>query len=119
MDFPSATRWKAALDKEIVSLEKHGVFELVSNTSVPAGRKVVGTRLHSIHLILAIATELDYEVHMLDVQAIFLNADVEDDLFVKMARGYETNTKQNSLLSFSSKRARTVFGRARETSSAR
>ena len=30
--------------KEAVCLEKHGVFELIPTTSVPAGHKVVGTR---------------------------------------------------------------------------
>ena len=28
---------------------------------------------------------------MLDVQTAFLNVDVEEDVFVKMAPGYETN----------------------------
>ena len=41
---PQAARWKVVSDKEIASLEKHGVFELVPITSVPNGRKVVGTR---------------------------------------------------------------------------
>ena len=42
-------------------------------------------------MLLANAVELDYEVHMLDVQTAFLNADVEEDVFVKMAPSYETN----------------------------
>ena len=41
---PQAARWKAVLDKEITSLEKHGVFDLVPITSVPVGHKIVGTR---------------------------------------------------------------------------
>ena len=41
---PQAARWEAASDKEIASLEKHGVFDLAPITSVPAGHKVVGTR---------------------------------------------------------------------------
>ena len=44
MIFPQAARWKVASDKEIASLEKHGVYELVLLTSVPNGRKVIGTR---------------------------------------------------------------------------
>ena len=48
-------------------------------------------RLQNIRMMLAIAAELDYEGHMLDVQRVFLNADVEEDVFVKMAPGYETN----------------------------
>ena len=42
-------------------------------------------------MMLAIAVELNYTVHMLDVQTTFLNADVEEDVLVKMAPGYETN----------------------------
>ena len=128
MGLPQAARWKTASDKEIASLEKHGVFDLVPITSVPAGHKVVGTRwvfkmktdstykgrlvvqgfsqipgvdcggtfapvcrLQSIRMMLAIAVELEYEVHMLDVRETFLNADVEEDVFVKMAPGYDTN----------------------------
>ena len=44
MTLPQAARWKVASDKEITSLEKHGVYELVSILFVPNGRKVVGTR---------------------------------------------------------------------------
>ena len=44
MTLPQAARWKAASDKEITSLEKCGVYELVTITSVPNGRNVVGTR---------------------------------------------------------------------------
>ena len=44
MGLPQAGRWKTASDKEIASLEKQGVFDLVPITSVPAGHKVVGTR---------------------------------------------------------------------------
>ena len=33
-----------ASDKEIASLDKHGVYEIVPITSVPNGRKVVDTR---------------------------------------------------------------------------
>ena len=43
-------------------------------------------RLQSIRMILATAAELDYKVHMLDVQTAFLNADVEEDVFVKLAK---------------------------------
>ena len=42
-------------------------------------------------MMLLITAGLDYEVHMLDVQVTFLNADVEEDVFVKMAPGYEIN----------------------------
>ena len=135
MGLPQAARWKQHRTKEIAGLEKHGVVDLVSITSVPAGHKFVGTRwvfrikadstyksrlvmqefsqipgvdcvgafapvcrLQSIRMILAIAAELDYEVHMLDVRTTFLNADVEEDVFVKMALGFETNDKEGVAL---------------------
>ena len=40
---PQAARWKAAADKEIASLKKHGVSELVPASSVPARQKMVGS----------------------------------------------------------------------------
>ena len=50
-------------------------------------------RLQSIGTMLAITAELDYEVLMLDVQTAFLNADVEEEVYVKMPPGYETYDK--------------------------
>ena len=44
MGLPEAARWKAALDKEVMSLEKHGVFKLAPIASAATGHKVVGTR---------------------------------------------------------------------------
>ena len=44
MTLPQAVRWKVASDKEIASMEKHGVYEVVPIILVPGGRKVVGTR---------------------------------------------------------------------------
>ena len=43
--------------------------------------------------MLTVTAELDYEVLMLDVQTAFLNADVEEEVYVKMAPGYETHDK--------------------------
>ena len=44
MSLPKAAYWKEAADKEIQSLEKHGVYELVPMFFVPSSQKVVGTR---------------------------------------------------------------------------
>ena len=43
MGLSQAPGWKAVSDKEISSLEKHGVFNLVPITSVPEGHTIVGT----------------------------------------------------------------------------
>ena len=120
MGVHQAVRWKTVSGKEIASLEKHGVFNLLPITAVPVREKVIGTRwlfkikadstyncrlvvpgfsqipgvdcggtftpiyrLLSIRMMLAITLKLDYEVHMLDVQMAFLNADVDDDVFVQ------------------------------------
>ena len=50
-------------------------------------------RLKIVRMMLAIAAELDYEVLMLDVQTAFLNVEVEKEVYVKMAPGYETYGK--------------------------
>ena len=46
-------------------------------------------RVQGISMMQAIAAEPDYEVFMLDVQMAFLKADVLEDIFAKMAPGYE------------------------------
>ena len=50
-------------------------------------------RLYGIRMMLTIAAELDYEVHMLDVHTIFLNADVKENVFVNMTPGCKTTSK--------------------------
>ena len=50
-------------------------------------------RLQSIRMMLAIADKLDYEVLMLDVQTAFLNADIEEEVYVKITPGYGTSDK--------------------------
>ena len=47
-------------------------------------------RLQSIRMVLVIAVELDCEVLMLGTQTAFLNAGVEEEVYVKMAPVYET-----------------------------
>ena len=44
MSLSQAAQWKAAADKEIAGLKKHGAYELVPASSVPAGQNVVGSR---------------------------------------------------------------------------
>ena len=44
MESPQATKWKEATNKEVDSLHKHAVFDLISPDSVPPEKKVVGTK---------------------------------------------------------------------------
>ena len=88
---------------------------MVPASSIPAGQKEVGSRwvnkikaddifiscltvlgwaqIPGIDCCGTIAAELDYEVLMLDMQTAFLNADVEEEVHVKMTPGYETYDK--------------------------
>ena len=44
-------------------------------------------RLQSIRMILVITAELDYEICIMDVQLVFISADVEERVFSKMPPG--------------------------------
>ena len=59
-------------------------------------------------MMLAIAAELDYEVLMLDMQTAFLNAYVEEEVYVKMAPGYETYDKSG--IPFVMKLKKSLYG---------
>lgn len=55
-------------------------------------------RLQSVRMVLAIAAEMNWEVRQLDVKTAFLYADKEEDVFVKMAPGFETNKTKGQKL---------------------
>ena len=44
MGLRHAARWKPAHDREVTSLEKHGVYELILTTSFQTGQRVVSAR---------------------------------------------------------------------------
>ena len=44
-------------------------------------------------MVLVVTAELDYEFYMLDVQTVFFNADVQKNVFIKMAPGYERSNE--------------------------
>ena len=46
-------------------------------------------RLQTIRIVLAIVAEYNLECWQLDFNTAFLNADVEEEVYVKMAPGYE------------------------------
>ena len=50
-------------------------------------------RFPMIRMVLAIAAELGYKIFMMNVQTAFPNADVEEDVFVKIPPGYERSNK--------------------------
>ena len=52
------------------------------------------SRLQSIRMVLAIAAEMNWEVVQLDVKTAFLYVDIEEDVFVDLAPGYETANRK-------------------------
>ena len=44
LSLPQAARRKAASDREVASLEKRGVYELIPITSVPTEQRMIGIR---------------------------------------------------------------------------
>ena len=46
-------------------------------------------RLQSVRMLLTIAAEMDWEVVQLDVKTDFLYADIEEEVFVEAAPGFE------------------------------
>ena len=85
----------------IHKIKSYGVYKgrlVVLGWSQTPGVDCGGTfspvcRLQSIRMVPAIATEMDYEVYMLNVQATFLNAYVEEEVFVIMPPGYERSNE--------------------------
>ena len=49
-------------------------------------------RYSSIRRVLAIANELNYEIHQMDVKTAFLNGDLDTDIFMKQPDGFVDDT---------------------------
>ena len=97
MTLPAKAHWKAASDKEVASLKADKFYKgrvVVLGWGQLPGVDCGGTfapvcRLQSIRIVLAIAAEFDFECWQLDYNTAFLNAKVEEEVYVKMAPGYE------------------------------
>ena len=48
-------------------------------------------------MVLVTAVEFDWDFLQLNVQTAFLNADVEEEVYVKMAPGYEKKDKKTGV----------------------
>ena len=67
-------------------------------------------RLQSVRMVLAIAAEMDWEVRQLNVKTAFLYADIEEEVFVAEAPGFETNNNEKGLLVM--KHGKSLYGLA-------
>ena len=86
---------KAASDREITSLEKHAVYELVPITAVPAGQRVVCTRcISNEQLLNKLKTQLMDRFEITDM------ADMLRVLGMNVIRDREKGTITNDLTGY-------------------
>ena len=52
-------------------------------------------RYTSIRSVLAIANQLDLELHQMDVQTAFLNGELEEEIYMSQPEGYKEKGKEN------------------------
>ena len=51
--------------------------------------------LKSIRILLSIAAYLDYEIWQMDVKTIFLNGNLEEDIYMQQPEGFVVGRKDN------------------------
>lgn len=51
----------------------------------------------TIRVILSLATNLDWPLHQLDVKNAFLNRDLEEEVFISIPPGFETDATKNKV----------------------
>ena len=76
-------------------------------------------RLQSIRMVLAIAAEFDFECWQLDYNPAFLNAKVEEEVYIKMAPGYEEFSNDGVPMVIGFSKASMVSGKAQGAGMAR
>ena len=53
------------------------------------------TRLTSVRTVLAIANQLDMDIHQMDVQTAFLNGKLEQEIYMKQPVGFSQKGKED------------------------
>ena len=53
------------------------------------------TRFSSVRTVLAIANQLDMDIHQMDVETAFLNGDLDEEIFMKQPTGFVMKGKEN------------------------
>ena len=84
----SIERYKARLVAKGYSQEEGTDYE---ETYSPVARYT------SIRSVLAIANQLDLELHQMDVQTAFLNGALEEEIYMSQPEGYKVKGKENSV----------------------
>ncbi|RVW40691.1 Retrovirus-related Pol polyprotein from transposon TNT 1-94 [Vitis vinifera] len=90
-------KWKAAVDEEVRALEKNGTWEI---TDLPRGKKPVGCKWIFTVKYKAdgnVDSYLDWSLHQLDVKNVFLNGDLEEEVYMDIPAGLETTSNFNKV----------------------
>ena len=57
-------------------------------------------RYTSIRSILALAVEMKWKIHQMDVKTAFLNGDMEEEVYVEQPLGFETHDRESHVCIF-------------------
>ncbi|KAE8662927.1 putative kinase [Hibiscus syriacus] len=109
-----STKWKQAVLEEIKALEDNGTWEI---SKLPTGKKTVGSRLvakgftqtygldyeetfapvaklNTIRVLFSIAVNLDWPLIQLDVKNVFLNGELNEEVYMDFSPGFEGSKGQ-------------------------
>ncbi|GJS58182.1 zinc finger, CCHC-type containing protein [Tanacetum coccineum] len=100
-DVPNVALWKEAIDDEIGSIMKNNTWVL---SDLPPSYKPLGfrqkegidyfdtyapvARITTIRLLLALAVIHNLMIYQMDVKTIFLNGDLEEEVYMKQQEGF-------------------------------
>ncbi|XP_052185306.1 mitochondrial import receptor subunit TOM40-1-like [Diospyros lotus] len=54
-------------------------------------------KLNTIRVLLSLAANMDWPLHQLDVKNAFLNGDLEEEVYIDIPHGFETNLTKNKV----------------------
>jgi hypothetical protein len=55
-------------------------------------------RLDSVHLLIAVMVHERWEVHHMDVKSVFLNGDLQEEVYVEQPMGFIVAGKEHKVL---------------------
>ncbi|RVW33967.1 Retrovirus-related Pol polyprotein from transposon TNT 1-94 [Vitis vinifera] len=78
-------RIEEAVQDEIDALEKNGTWTI---TDLPVGKRLVG-------ILLSLAVNQDWCLQQLDIKNVFLNGDLEEEVYMEIPPGFEGSMAKN------------------------
>ena len=91
--FKVKTKAYGTLDKCKAHLVARGFTQIQGIDYMETFSHVVKT--NSIKVLLALATQYDFEIHQLDVKTAFLNGYIEEDIYMTIPEGFSLPSKSN------------------------